>query len=241
MKKKLPILPQKSASSPDLRVAPVAAGSRPEFPTRNDLYRKAKAGLLGGATLLAGTLAHADVKKKPPSAPQVEMQSIEDGSVNGKALTKAAPKIKVYREGGGIGPAEDMWNLEDVESFVSWTMAKEGKLALQTNYKLELDGVKLNLDGFDPDRNVGYEYVDSHDGEASTYTPAVRAKLDAWMKAQKVAILFIEVKRLPDAATLRGKVVKFLNDVKKLPPNPGKLAVAPPMTPMTPAQSPVKK
>ena len=46
------------------------------------------------------------------------------------------------------------------------------------------------------------------------------------MKAQKVAILFIEVKRLPDAATLRGKVVKFLNQVKKTPPNPGRIMPA---------------
>jgi hypothetical protein len=230
MKKKLPIVTAKKPSSPDLKVAPVAAGSRPEFPTRMDMYRKAKAGLIGGATLLAGTLAHADAPKPAPQA-QVA-QSLEDGSINGKALAKTAPKVKVYREGGGIGPAEDMWNLEDVESFVSWTMAKEGKLNLQTNYKLELDGLKLNLDGFDPDRNIGFEYIDSHDSEASTYSASTRAKLDAWMKAQKVAILFIEVKKLPDTATLRGKVVKFLNTVKKTPPNPGRIMPAQAPTPV---------
>jgi len=229
MKKKLPILKAVAVKSPDLTVAPVAGGSRPEFPTRGDAYRTAKAGLFGGATILAGTLAHADAPKPNP-VPQQQVQVAqagEDGSINGKPLAKAAPKVKVYRSGGGIGPAEDMWNLEDVEAFVGWTMAKEGKLNLQTNYKLELDGLKLNLDGFDPDRNIGYEYIDSHDSEAATYSAATRAKLDGWMKAQKVAILFIEVKKLPDTATLHGKVVKFLNQVKKAPPNPGKLMTTP--------------
>ncbi len=225
MKKKLPIVTAKKPSSPGLSVQPVAAGSRPEFPTRMDLYRKAKAGLLGGATLLAGSMAHADTPK--PAPPAQVAQSLEDGSINGKPIAKTAPQVKVYRSGGGIGPAEDMWNLEDVEAFVSWTMVKEGKLNLQTNYKLELDGLKLNLDGFDPDKNVGFEYIDSKDPEASTYSAATRAKLDAWMKSQKVAILFIEVKRLPDTATLRGKVVKFLNQVKKTPPNPGRIMMAP--------------
>ena len=228
MKKKLPI--HQPTTSPELVVAPVTGGSRPEFPTRGDAYRTAKAGLFGGATILAGTLAHADAPKPAPAPQQAQVaQAGEDGSINGKPLAKAAPKVKVYRAGGGIGPAEDMWNLEDVEAFVGWTMAKEGKLNLQTNYKLELDGLKLNLDGFDPDRNIGYEYVDSKDSEAATYSAATRAKLDAWMKAQKVAILFIEVKKVPDTATLHGKVVKFLNQVKKAPPNPGKLMASPAM------------
>jgi hypothetical protein len=221
MKKKLPIA--KGTKSPELNVKPVAAGSKPEFPTRRDAYRRAGMLATGAATILAGTLAHADAKKPAPAPQQaVEMASVEDGTINGKALTKAEPKVKVYREGGGIGPAEDMWNTADVESFVSWTMAREGKLNLQTKYAFELDGQKLTLDAFDPARNIGYVYIDSKDPDAKTYTPAVRAKIDAWNKDKKVALLFIEVKRLPDQATLRGKVVKFINDTTKNPPGPGK-------------------
>jgi hypothetical protein len=245
-KKKLTVLskPTPAAFQRELAVKPVASASGPEFPTRGDMYRAAGIGMIGGATLLVGGIASADAQKPaaPPPPPPPQQQAkpadkapnptpvaeLQDGSVDGQPLAKAAPKFKVYREGGGIGPAEDMWNLEDIESFVSWTMAKEGKLNLQTNYKLELDGLKLNLDGFDPDRNIGFEYIDSKDPESSTYSAATRAKLDAWMKSQKVAILFIEVKKLPDTATLRGKVVKFLNQVKKTPPNPGKIMTAAP-------------
>ncbi|MDX2086762.1 MAG: hypothetical protein SFX73_02875 [Kofleriaceae bacterium] len=147
----------------------------------------------------------------PPPAPM-------GGSVDGKELAKTAPKFKIYREGGGIGPAEDMWAEEEVEAFINWTMAKEGKLDIKTNYAFELDGVKFNIDGFDPVQNVGYEYVDKLDYDADYFTKDVRAKFDAWMKEKKVAILFIEVKKNPDAATLKGKIVKFLNTVKKSPP-----------------------
>ena len=139
-------------------------------------------------------------------------------SVDGKELPATAPKFKIFREGGGIGPAEDMWQPEEVEAFINWTMAREGKLNLKTNYALELDGVKFNIDAYDPDKKIGYEYVDKLDPEADYFTKDVRAKFDTWRKANTAAILFIEVKKNPDAATLRGKIVKFLNAVKKSPP-----------------------
>jgi hypothetical protein len=235
MKKKLPIVnkPVPASSQRELAVKPVQTGSRPEFPTRNELYRKA--GLLGGATLLASGLANAEppAKPMPPTPKPVETGSIEDGSINGKPLAKAAPKVRVYREGGGIGPSEDMWNVDEVQSFISWTMAKEGRLAIQTKYKLDYDGVKITLDGFDANRNIGYAYIDPHDPERAQFTPAVRAKLDEWMKGQKLAIMFVEVKRYPDPAALKGKVIKFLHAVQKAPPTAGKIptqAAPPPPT-----------
>jgi hypothetical protein len=221
MKKKLPIA--KPVKHIELVVKPVQGASRPEFPTRGELYRKA--GIIGGATLLASGLAGAQPAQQagtPNAKPAIAAASLEGGSINGKALGTAAPKIKIYREGGGIGPAEDMWQVEDVEAFISWTMAKEGRLALQTKYKLDFDGTKITLDGFDPARNVGYTYVDPHDPQRTQYSADVRAKLDAWMKDRKLAILFIEVRRYPDAATLKGKVIKFLHAVQQQPPAPGK-------------------
>ncbi len=218
MKKKLPI-----ARNPQLAVKPVKAAARPEFPTRGELYRKA--GVIGGATLLASGLAGAEPQKQqaPTAAPPITSPLAETGTINGKPLAKTPPKIKVYREGGGIGPAEDMWQLEDVEAFINWTMAREGRLALKTAYKLDLDGTQLQLDGFDPERNIGYAYVDPHDPDRMAAVEALRGKLDQWLKDRKVAILFLEVKRYPDAATLRGKIVKFLHTVNQQPPAPGKL------------------
>jgi hypothetical protein len=229
-KKKLPIA-SRTAVTPasaqrELAIKPVKAGSRPEFPTRSELYRKA--GMIGTATLLASGLAYGDGAKAPAQAPPlkgpVEIAAKVDGpSIDGKALAKSTPKINVYREGGGIGPSEDMWDAKDVEAFVGWTMAREGNLSLYSKFKLDFDGVKITVDGFDPQRNIGFAYTDPHDNDNSQYTPEVKAKFDAWMKSQKAAILFIEVKRYPDAATLKGKIIKFLHSVQKAPPGPGAL------------------
>jgi hypothetical protein len=238
MKKKLPVLskPTPAASQRELAVKPVAAGGKPEFPTRKAMYTKA--GLIGGATMLAGGVASAgDAKAPPPPPPQQQaakpapneqaaMPNPETlaGTVDGQPLAKTAPKFKVYRDGGGIGPAEDMWDMSEVEAFINWTMAKEGKLNIKSNYKFEYEGVSFDIDGFDPEKNVGYEYVDKLDYDRDYFTKEVRAKFDKWMKEKKAAILFLEIKKNPDTATIKGKVLKFLAAVKKTPPAAGKLA-----------------
>lgn len=249
MTKKLPVIgkPTPASTQRGLAVTPVVAGSRPEFPTRGELYRKA--GLIGGAALLATGIAHAGdappaAKKpappsqqqqaapkpapaEPPQPPQppappepapVDPALLLNGSVDGQPLADKAPAFKVYREGGGIGPAEDMWDPSEVEAYVSWQMAKEAKLAIKTAYKLDVDGFSYELDGFDPAKNVGYIYIDKMHGDRDVFTKPIRAKLDGWMKAKKAAILLIEVQKNPDAATLKGKVIKFLSQVKKSPP-----------------------
>jgi hypothetical protein len=217
VKKKLPVISKLSPAQQqrDLSVAPVTSGSAPEFPTRKDLYRKA--GVLGTATLLASSLAHAQAPSKPAPPPQtpIASEAVPGGSIDGKPLAKAAPKIKIFRDGGGIGPSEDMWTVEDVESFLSWTMAREGKLAIVTKHKFSKDGVNLTLDGFDVKQNIGYIYIDGQDPQRSQITPAVRTQLETWRKARTVSILLIDVKRYPDAAALKGKVIKFLVDVRK--------------------------
>lgn len=242
MKKKLPVVskPMPAATQRELAVKPVAAGAKPEFPTRKAMYRTA--GIIGGATLLAGGVASADKAAPPAQAPPpVNQQAkpaeqkpveqkpmpnpeIKGGSVDGQPLAKTAPKFKIYRDGGGIGPAEDMWEEAEVEAFVNWTMAKEGKLDIKTNYKFEYDGTSFDMDGFDENANIGYEYVDRHDYDKDYFTKEVRAKFDRWMKEKKAAILFIEIKKNPDPSTIKGKVLKFLAAVKKSRPVPGKLA-----------------
>ena len=217
MKKKLPVIskPVPAQSQRELRVAPVKRASAPEFPTRGELYRKA--GVLGTATLLATGLAHAQVPAKPAPPPPtpIASEAVPGGSIDGKPLAKQQPKIKVFRDGGGIGPAEDMWTVEDVEAFLSWTMAREGKLAIATKHKFSKDGVNLVLDGFDARQNIGYIYTDGHDPQRTQITPAVRTQIETWRKARTVSILLIELKRYPDAAALKGKVIKFLADIRK--------------------------
>jgi len=240
MKKKLPILakPAPAHTQTELAAKPVAAGSRPTFPKRNELYRKAGLIGAGAGAILAGGIASADTppagKKAPPPNPTTQQAepapppakpdpAMANGSVDGKAIDlKHAPSFKVYRSGGGIGPPEDMWEPQEVEAYLNWNMAKEGKLAIQTNYEFSFDGVSVKLMGYDPAKKVGYAYADKME-DGSAFTKEVLAKFTAWQKGKKVAILFIDQKKSPDQATLKGKVVKFLADVKKAPPADGPL------------------
>jgi hypothetical protein len=261
MKKKLPVMgkPTPAQAQKGLAATPVKGASRPEFPTRSEAYLKA--GLLGGAALIAGcgSPSHATTTPPPsepvaaapapapeaapaptPVAPQPEiaaapanpppaqepakpekppMAKLPDGSIDGQPLAAQQPKFKVYREGGGIGPAEDMWEPTEVEAYIAWQMAKEGKLNLQSQYKYDAGGTPIVLDAFDPDRNVGFVYVDKLEGGSDAVDAATRTKLDALMKDKKAAILLIDQKKNPDAATLKGKILKFMAAVKKAPPS----------------------
>jgi hypothetical protein len=217
MKKKLPVVHAAKGTPADaqkeLVVAPVAAAaaSRPEFPRRGDLRRSQMGtAVLGSAMLLAtGGLAHAK-----DGGPKVSA-----GSIDGTPLPKKAPKIKMTREGGGIGPSHMVWEAEDVEAFLNWKFAHDGHLDIKTAYSMDLgDGMTVTLDGFDPARNIGYEFMYGDDDQE--FTDAAQAKLNDMMKAKKAAVLVINMTGTPDESTLSKKVAKFLATVKKNPPAP---------------------
>ncbi len=214
--KKLPVV-KKSSRTPaeeqrakSLAVAPVsaAAASKPGFPRRGDL-RKSTALLSGAALLAVGGLAQAKGSAKAPNP----------GTIDGNPLPKKAPRIKLTREGGGIGPATVMWEAEDVEAFLNWHFAHDGHLDIKTAYAMDLgDGMKVTLDGFDPNLNIGYEFVYGDDSEE--FTDAAVAKLKDMMKDKKAAVLVINMSGTPDESTLAKKVTQFLAQVKKNPPAP---------------------
>ncbi len=265
---KLPIVnskpPMPAELQRELAVKPVTVGSRPEFPTRGELYRKAS--LLGGAALLAGGMAAAapgcassspppaasptntapepiaaaptppppaaemqqppaadPTPPAPPAPPPVDPALLANGAVDGQPLAAESPTFQVTRGGGGIGPPEEMWDPSEVDAYLSWQLAHEGKLAIQSNVKLSYDGVDLVLAGFDADKNIGYIYFDKMTGTSDMYPKDVVKKIDAWNKQKKLAILVIDQKKNPDTASLKGKVVKFLASTKKSPPTSGKL------------------
>jgi len=261
---KLPIVsgaPTPAQRQTGLAVKPVTGGSRPEFPTRGELYRKA--GLLGGAALLAGGMATGcasspppepaaptntapapepiaaaptpppaeskpvpppvEAPAPPPAPPPIDPALLVNGSVDGQPLAAETPTFQVTRGGGGIGPPEEMWDPTEVDAYLSWQMAHEGKLAIKSNVKVSYDGVDLTLAGFDADKNIGYIYFDKMTGTADQYPKDVLKKIDAWAKQKKLAILVIDQKKNPDTATLKGKIVKFLSATKKSPPKTGAL------------------
>ncbi len=231
--KKLPILGRQAPATPavaqrELAAKPVGGkASRPEFPTRDQAYRAA--GVLGGASLLVAGLAGGapPASAAPPQPAKIATSSAdsESGSIDGQPIAATRPKFKVWREGGGIGPSEDMWSPNDVEAFINWTLAREGSLAIVSNFQLNVDGTTIKLDGFDPARNIGYVYTDQMNPAMATED---RAKLDAWVKANKLAVLYLDIRRAPDPATLQGKVIKFIAAAAKAPPASARLPIASP-------------
>jgi hypothetical protein len=227
-KKKLPVVTSSKPKS-TLRAAPVSAetASRPEFPRRADL-RKGSALVTGAAMLAAGGFAAAKDAAAPP----------KEGTVDGAAIAKKAPKIKMHREGGGIGPSQVVWEVEDVEAFLNWKFAHDGHLDIKTAYALDLgDGMKVTLDGYDPAANIGYEFVYGDDDEE--FTDKAVARLGDWMKAKKAAVLVINMSGTPDESTLSKKVAKFFAAVKKNPPAAGPMGSA--TDPSTPPPTPAPK
>jgi hypothetical protein len=220
MKKKLPVvtsqtgkkkLPAEEQAAKSLAVAPVKAGSVPEFPRRGELKKGAgkSAALLGGAMLVASGGA--------ALAKDAGSKAVNPGSIDGNPLPKKAPKIKMHREGGGIGPSMMVWEPEDVEAFLNWKFAHDGHLDIKTAYEMDLgDGMKVTLDGFDPNAMIGYEFVYGDDDEQ--FNDKAVAKLADMMKAKKAAVLVINMTGTPDESTLSKKVSKFFAAVKKNPP-----------------------
>jgi len=213
MKKKLPVvtskkkLPAEEQAAKSLAVAPVKGGSKPSFPKRGELSKGAA--ILGGAMLVASGGA--------AFAKDAGSKAVNPGSIDGNPLPKKAPKIKMHREGGGIGPSMMVWEPEDVEAFLNWKFAHDGHLDIKTAYEMDLgDGMKVTLDGFDEKAMIGYEFVYGDDDEQ--FNDKAVAKLADMMKAKKAAVLVINMTGTPDESTLSKKVSKFFAAVKKNPP-----------------------
>jgi len=225
MTKKLPVVNDggkrpPSAAQKELKVAPVAAAgaSRPEFPRRSEVRRGV--GLLAGGALLAAGVGAARAEAPAQGTPAMGKGS----TVDGVAIAKKAPKIMIYRGGGGIGPSPDEYDVSEVEAFLAWQFAKQ-KLDITTNYAFDHDGVKVQLDGYDPQRNIGYEFFSG--GDWDEFTDALKAKLAQFQTDKKAAILLIDISGTPDASTLSKQVSKFFTKIKKTKPALGMLAKSP--------------
>ena len=60
------------------------------------------------------------------------------------------------------------------------------------SYPLEVGGTTINLDGYDPKRRVGYEYITSEAGDREEITPTVFVELEAMMRRGELAIFLVD-------------------------------------------------
>ncbi len=74
-------------------------------------------------------------------------------------------------------------------------------------------GVEFEIDGYDPARRVGYEYVSEEAGDGWDVDTVVVGKLDAARKTGDVFILVVDEHDAPDADSLGARADAFLAEL----------------------------
>jgi hypothetical protein len=105
------------------------------------------------------------------------------------------------------------------------------------NQMFEEEGIRFEMDGFDPDRRVGYEYVTEEAGDGWDVDEAVIAALAKRKAKGELFVLVIGEADAPDAKALAAKADAFLAEL----PKPKKQAAAAKPPPTPPAKPSAKK
>ena len=76
------------------------------------------------------------------------------------------------------------------------------------NYPLSLEGVEVELDGYDPDARVGYEYLTQEDGIEP-------GPLDFLMRQNHCQLFLIDESQVSDAPTMVSAVFEFFRQIER--------------------------
>ena len=82
------------------------------------------------------------------------------------------------------------------------------------NREFDEDGVRLELDGFDPEHRVGYEYLTEEAGDGWDVDPDVIAKLEARKQRGELFVLIVDENEAPDAEALGAAADAFLDELR---------------------------
>jgi hypothetical protein len=77
-------------------------------------------------------------------------------------------------------------------------------------------GLAIELDGFDPDRRIGYEYITTAAGDRVDITPAVVAELERRMAAGELFVLLIDEVDIDGPALLERAADGFLDQLRRM-------------------------
>jgi hypothetical protein len=86
---------------------------------------------------------------------------------------------------------------------------------IEENRAFDEGGVQFEIDGFDPERRVGYEYITEEAGDGWDVDGAVIAALDARRKAGELHVLVVDERDAPDDASLSAAIDVFLDGLPK--------------------------
>ncbi|MHC4390069.1 MAG: hypothetical protein ACYTFT_09490 [Planctomycetota bacterium] len=63
---------------------------------------------------------------------------------------------------------------------------------IQEDHSLEVADTTVNLDGYDPEHKVGYEFLTTEEGDREEYTPAVLAELERRIRQGQLYLLLLD-------------------------------------------------
>ena len=92
---------------------------------------------------------------------------------------------------------------------------------IKENQTFDEDGVRFNIDGFDAERRVGYEYVTKEAGDGWDVDDDVIAALAERRKRGELHVLVVDEADAPDAATLDAAIDEFLGALRDAGVTPG--------------------
>jgi hypothetical protein len=86
---------------------------------------------------------------------------------------------------------------------------------IQENRTFDEGGIRFEIDGIDPERRVGYEYVSSEAGDGWDVDGDVIAALEARREKGELYILVVDEAEATEEAVLGEKIDDFLDELRE--------------------------
>ncbi|MBK8594732.1 MAG: hypothetical protein IPN83_03940 [Holophagales bacterium] len=91
---------------------------------------------------------------------------------------------------------------------------KDG-IAIREGVPFEVAGTILFLDGYDPERRVGFEFVTAEAGDRKAFGEGVVAALERKMEEGEAFLLLVDEWDVTDAADLALAARRFLDELRR--------------------------
>jgi hypothetical protein len=91
---------------------------------------------------------------------------------------------------------------------------QEAGFSIEENFRFQEQGLDIGLDGFDPQRRVGYEFITTQAGDREELTPEVLTALEARLEKGELILLLVDEADV-DPARLRRVAQQFLERARQ--------------------------
>lgn len=88
-------------------------------------------------------------------------------------------------------------------------------LTVNEDHRLHDEGVAITLDGYDPSRRVGYEFITTEAGDRDEVTTEVTIELERRMTAGQIAVFLVDEHDVDDEEALAAAAERFLDEAAR--------------------------